>query len=183
VKRIAVKRAALSLPIALTLASGIASAEDAPTPQTSGGWVVSQTTSPVDYSPIATATTASRKIAGVPALRLSIRCRGGRTELAISGPAITPPGDDYFISYRVNGGQSVNFGGVAPSFGDGVAFKGDAAALLQSFPADGELAVDVMPLRGSTQQGMFSLSGLETLRAKIGAICKWPHVLAKPNNR
>lgn len=182
-KRIAVKRAALSLPIALTLASGIASAEDAPTPQTSGGWVVSQTTSPVDYSPIATATTASRKIAGVPALRLSIRCRGGRTELAISGPTITPPGDDYFISYRVNGGQSVNFGGVAPSFGDGVAFKGDAAALLQSFPADGELAVDVMPLRGSTQQGIFPLGGLETLRAKIGAICKWPHVLAKPNNR
>ena len=182
-KCIAVKPAAISLPVALALASGIASAQDASTPQTGGGWVVSQTTSPVDYSPIATATTASRKIAGSPALRLSIRCRGGRTELAISGPAITPPGDDYFISYRVNNGQSVHFGGVAPSFGDGVAFKGDAAALLQSFPADGELAVDVMPLRGSAQQGVFSLSGLEMLRAKIGATCKWPPVLANPNNR
>jgi len=29
-----------------------------------GGWIISQTTSPVDYSPIATATTSSRKIAG-----------------------------------------------------------------------------------------------------------------------
>lgn len=170
-----VSRAALRLPIALALVSTIASAQE--------GWVVSQTTSPVDYSPIATATTASRKIAGSPPLRLSIRCRSGRTELAVSGPSITLPGDDYFISYRVNDGQSVQFGGVAPSFGDGVAFKGDAGALLQSFPADGELAVEVMPLRGSSQQGIFSLNGLETLRAKIGATCKWPHVLANPNNR
>jgi len=182
VKRLAVKRAALGFPVALALASTIAAAQDAPTPQT-GGWVVSQTTSPIDYSPIATATTTSRKIAGSPALRLSIRCRGGRTELAISGPSITLRGDDYFISYRVNDGQSVNFGGVAPSFGDGVAFKGDAAALLQSFPADGELAVIVMPLTGSSQQGSFSLNGLEMLRTKIGATCKWPHMLANPNNR
>jgi hypothetical protein len=40
----------------------------------------------------------------------------------------------------------------------------------------------VMSLRGSSQQGIFSLNGLETVRAKIGATCKWPHVLAKPNN-
>ena len=172
-----VKRAARSLPIVLALVSAVASAQD--------GWVVSQTTSPVDYSPIATATTTSRKVAGSLAqpLRLSIRCRGGRTELAISGPAITLPGDDYFISYRINDGQAVAFGGAAPSFGDGVAFKGDAAALLQSFPADGELTVEVMPLKGNAQQGIFSLNGLEALRAKIGATCKWPHVLANPNNR
>ena len=92
-------------------------------------------------------------------------------------------GDDYFVSYRVNGGQSVQFAGSAASFGDGVAFKGDAAALLQSLPTEGDLAVQIMPLRGSAQQGSFSLNGLETLRAKIGATCKWPHILANPNNR
>ena len=177
------KSAVLGFAIALTFVSGIASAQDAAQPPQTGGWVVSQTTSPVDYSPIATATTTSRRIAGSPALRLSIRCRSGRTELAISGPEITLPGDDYFISYRVNDGQSVQFGGAAAAFGDGVAFKGDAAALLASFPAGGELAVEVMPLRGSAQQGIFSLSGLDTLRAKIGATCKWPHVLATPSNR
>jgi hypothetical protein len=160
--------------------SGIASAQDATQP--GGGWIVSQTTSPVDYSPIATATTSSRDIAGSPPLQLLIRCRGGRSELAVSGPEITGPGNNYFISYRVNDGQSVQFGGVTPAFGDGVAFKGDAGALLRSLPAAGELAVLVMSLRGSSQQGIFSLNGLETLRAKIGATCKWPHVLAKPNN-
>ena len=110
------------LPVAFALVSGIASAQDATQP--GGGWIVSQTTSAVDYSPIATATTSSRPIAGSPPLRLSIRCRGGRSELAVSGPEITGPGNHYFISYRVNDGQSVQFGGVAPAFGDGVAFKG-----------------------------------------------------------
>jgi hypothetical protein len=175
-----VKRAVSLLPIALALVSGIASAQDATQP--GGGWVVSETTSPVDYSPIATATTSSRRIEGNPPLQLSIRCRGGRSELAVSGPEITSPGDHYFISYRVNDGQSVQFGGVAPAFGDGVAFKGDAGALVRSLPGAGELTVLVISVKGISQQGIFSLNGLATLRAKIGATCKWPHVLATPNN-
>ena len=174
------KSAVRLLPIAFVLVSRIASAQDVTQP--GDGWIVSQTTSPVDYSPIVTATTSSRDIAGSPPLQLSIRCRGGRSELAVSGPEITGPGNLYFISYRVNDGQSVQFGGVAPAFGDGVAFKGDAGALLRSFPAAGQLAVRVISVKGISQQGIFSLNGLETLRAKIGATCKWPHVLAKPNN-
>jgi len=176
-----VKRTAGLVAIAFALASGMASAQDAAT-EPGGGWVVSQTTSAVDYSPIATATIASRHVAGTTPLKLSIRCRGGRSELAISGGEITGPGDDYFISYRVNEGQSVRFGGVAPTFGDGVAFKGDAGALLQSLPAGGELTVLVISVKGSSQQGVFPLDGLERLRAKIGATCNWPHLLAKPNN-
>ena len=174
------KRAVRLLPIAFALVSGIASAQDAP--QQDGGWIVSETTSPVDYSPIATATISSRPIADNQPLQLSIRCRGGRSELAVSGPQITGPGNHYFISYRVNDGQSVQFGGVVPAFGDGVAFKGDAGALVRSFPAGGELAVLVISMKGISQQGVFSLDGMDILRAKIGATCKWPHVLATPAN-
>jgi hypothetical protein len=147
------------------------------------GWVVSETTSPVDYSPIATATTSSRKVAGSSPMQLAIRCRGGRTELAVTGPAIKGRGDDYFISYRVNGGQSVQLAGSTPTFGDGIAFKGDVVALLQSLPNDGEFAVRLLPVAGAELDGIFSLSGLEMLRTKIGATCKWPHAIAKPNNR
>jgi len=147
------------------------------------GWIVSETTSPVDYSPIATATTSSRKVAGGPAMRLTIRCRSGRTELVVAGPAITGPGDNYFISYRVNGGQSVQLAGAAPAFGDGVAFRGDVVALLKSLPDDGELVVRLLPLSGSELDGIFSLDGLEALRTRIGATCKWPHAIAKPNDR
>jgi hypothetical protein len=144
------------------------------------GWVVSETTSPIDYSPIATATTASRKVGGA---ELSIRCRGGRTELAVTGPAITGRGGNYRISYRVNGGQSVQLAGAPAAFGDGVALKGDVVTLLQQLPGDGELAVRLMPLSGNELEGIFSLNGLETLRTRIGPTCKWPRAIAKPNDR
>ena len=147
------------------------------------GWIVSETTSPVDYSPIATATASSRKAAGAPAMLLTIRCRGGRTELVVAGPDITRPGDNYFISYRVNGGPSVQLAGAVAAFGDGVAFKGDVVALLQSLPGNGEFVVRVFPVSGSEFEGIFSLDGLEALRARIGATCKWPHTVARPNNR
>jgi hypothetical protein len=151
--------------------------------QAGDGWVVSETTSPIDYSPIATATIAPRKVAGGSPMQLSIRCRGGRTELALTGPAITGRGDNYFISYRVNGGQSVQLAGATAAFGDGVAFKGDVVVLLQQLPGDGEFAVRLMPPSGNELEGIFSLNGLETLRARIGATCKWPHAIAKPAER
>lgn len=147
------------------------------------GWIVSETTSPIDYSPIATATTASRNLTDGAPIQLSIRCRGGRTELALSGKAITGRGDNYHLSYRVNGDQPVQLAGVPAAFGVGVAFKGDVVALLQQLPGDGELAVRLIPLSGSELDGIFSLNGLEKLRARIGATCKWPQAIAKPADR
>ena len=65
------------------------------------GWIVSQTTSPVDYTPIATATISSREAAAGSAMQLSIRCRGGRTQLTVAGHALPGRGDGYVVSYRV----------------------------------------------------------------------------------
>jgi hypothetical protein len=146
------------------------------------GWVISETTSPIDYSPIATATTSSLDGAGGSPMRLSIRCRGGRTELTVAAPAITRPGNEYFIFYRVNGGRSGQFEGTAPAFGDGVAFKGDVVPLLQSLPGEGTLLMRVASVSGKPVDGIFSLNGMETMRARIGATCKWPHAVAKPND-
>jgi hypothetical protein len=146
------------------------------------GWVISETTSPVDYSPIATATTSSLDAAGGSQMRLSIRCRGGRTEMTVAGPAITRPGSEYFIFYRVNGGRSGQFEGAAPAFGDGVALKGDVVALLQSLPTEGTLLMRVVTVSGKPVDGIFSLNGLETPRERISATCRWPHAVAKPND-
>lgn len=145
-------------------------------------WIVSQTTSPVDFSPIATATISSRADAGSSAMQLSIRCRSGRTEVVVAGPAISGRGDDYTISYRVNGGQPVQIAAAALAFGAGVAFKTDAVAMIQSLPGEGELAVHLSPRVGASQDASFSLVGLERVRPKIAASCKWPQAIAKPNN-
>src|SRR4030088_717219 len=64
-------------------------------------WVVSETTSPVDYMPIVTATTVSRRGAVGSPMQLSIHCRGGRTELVVAGPAVSRSAE-YAISYRIN---------------------------------------------------------------------------------
>jgi hypothetical protein len=145
-------------------------------------WIISQTTSPLDYSPIATATTTSRAVAGESAMQFAIRCRNGRTELAIAGPAIAGRAEDYVISYRINDGQPVQIAAVAPAFGPGIAFKGDQSALLLSLPGKGELAVHLSPRLGAAQDGVFSLGGLATVRGRIEATCKWPHAVAKPND-
>src|SRR6266404_5011046 len=65
-------------------------------------WIVSETTSPVDYTPIFTATTFSRDGSNGSSMQLSIRCRAGRTELVVAGPAFSRSREGYAISYRIN---------------------------------------------------------------------------------
>ena len=144
-------------------------------------WIISQTTSPVDYSPVATATISSQDGAAEAAMKLSIRCRGGRTELVVAGPGISRRGDDYAVSYRVNDGQQVQIAAALPASGAGVAFGGDVIRLLQSLPGAGSLSVHLAPRTGTALDGTFSLGGWEGVRAKMIAACKWSHPVAKPN--
>lgn len=143
------------------------------------GWIVSETTSPVNYAPIVSATTPSR--AG-SLMQLAIHCRSGRTELVVSGPAATGSGADYTVSYSVNDGKPVQVAAGPPSFGSGVAFTGDVVRLLQSFPDDGHIAIRIAPRAGAAQDGLFSLGGLKTLREKLATACRWPNAVAAPRN-
>jgi hypothetical protein len=141
------------------------------------GWITSVTTSPLDYSLIATATKSSREVASGSAMQLSIRCRGGRTELALAGPGISGRAQDYVISYRIDGREPVQVA-TAPAIGAGIAFKIDASSLVQSLPAEGELAVHITSHREAVQDGTFSLGGLDLVRETIAAACKWPPAIA-----
>ena len=143
-------------------------------------WVISETTSPVNYTPIVTATAYSR--GGGALMKLSIRCRGGRTELAVSGPAVSSGGADYAISYRINDRPSVQLATGPPSFGSGAAFPGDVVRLLQSLPEEGHIAVRMSNRSGAAQEGLFLLGGLKTVREKLAAACKWPNAVAGPRD-
>ena len=145
-------------------------------------WTISETTSPVDYSPIATATTLAGVGSAESSMKLSIRCRGGRTELSFAGPAISGRGDGYAISYRINDGKPAQVAAAVPSFGSGVAVAGDAVRLLQSFPDNAVLAVHLSPGAGAAHDATFSLAGLDAMRARMAAICKWPLAVARPGN-
>jgi hypothetical protein len=145
-------------------------------------WIISETTSPVNYTPIVTATAFSRGSTDGPLMQLSIHCRGGRTELVVSGPTVSSGGTDAAISYRINDGQPVQLAAGVPSFGTGAAFPGDVVRLLQSLPEEGHIAVRMSNRSGAAQDGRFVLGGLKTVREKLAAACKWPHAVAKPRS-
>src|SRR5258708_6110156 len=68
----------------------------------SDNWIISETTSPVDYTPIVSATALSTGGSDGSSMHLSIHCRGGRTELVVAGPAVSRSSVDYVISYPIN---------------------------------------------------------------------------------
>jgi hypothetical protein len=145
-------------------------------------WIVSETTSPVDYAPMVVATTFSRGGSEGSSMQLSIHCRGGRTELVVAGPAVSRSSGEYAISYRINDDQPVQLAAGSPSFGTGAAFTGDVVRLLQSLPEEGGIAVRLSTRTGAAQDGHFFLGGLKTVREKVAAACKWPHAVAGPRN-
>jgi hypothetical protein len=146
-------------------------------------WIISETTSPVNYTPIVTATAFARGGSEGSLTQLSIHCRGGRTELVVSGPAVSSGGGDHTISYRINDGQPVQVGAGPPSFGTGAAFRGDVVQLLLSLPEEGGIAVRLSTRAGSVHDGAFSLGGLRMVREKVAAACKWPNAVARPRNQ
>ncbi|MFG3595173.1 hypothetical protein [Bradyrhizobium sp. RDI18] len=148
----------------------------------SDNWLVSETTSPVDYSPVVVATTSSRGGSDSATMQLSIHCRGGRTELVITGPAVSRSAEEYLISYRVNDDVLVRLPAARPSFGVGAAPRGDVVRMLQSLPDEGEFAVRLSSRTGAASEGHFLLGGLKTIREKLATACKWPHAVARPRN-
>ena len=137
-------------------------------------WFVTETTSPLDYSPIAVATATAAAGGDGATMSLSVQCRGGRTDMVVAGTAIQRGPEDATVTYMVNAGPPVPVAvGGAPS-GKGLAFRLDTVSLVASLPNDGDMTVRVAGRQGGAVEGKFSLAGLAKARAKIAAPCKWP---------
>lgn len=164
------KLAAISLAVAL--ASGDAAAQGSAQAPGAGNWIVSETMSPVDYRPVVVAT--ARSELGGASMQLSIVCRGGRSEMAITAPAITRRGEEYTITYSLNGAQPVTITSASPSSGAGTAFRGDVLRLLATFPEEGEIAIRVTNRQGAVLEGSFPLNGLKMVRSRLTVACPVP---------
>jgi hypothetical protein len=159
---------------AMSPAPGVAPAAD--------NWIVSETTSPLDYTPVAVATALSSGGPDGTILQLSIQCRGGRTDLVIMGPALTGRREDSFVSYVVNDGQPVVVAAGTPASGAGVTIRGDVVRLLASLPDRGEISFRVTPPQGAALNGRYDLAGLKIVRDRLAGPCKWPAVAGAPHN-
>lgn len=133
-------------------------------------WVVSETTSPIDYSPVIIATAT----AGTPAgsgMKLSISCRGGSTSFVLGSPAGLPAGDRYVVWYTIDGNSAKALPAAITS--SGLALSGDMVGLLLSLPPQGEIGFRIVGRYDVMLEGRYSLAGLKTTRERMAVPCKW----------
>ena len=140
---------------------------------TVGKWVVSETRSPIDYSPVATAT-ASSSAGADGVLQLSIQCRGGRTEMVIRSAPLMRRAEDHVVSYVINDAPPVAVTSGLSSSGSGIALKGDVAGFLMSLPAEGAIDFRLSDRQGGTLEGRYDLPGIKAVVARLAGPCKWP---------
>jgi len=115
-------------------------------------------------------------------MQLSIHCRGGRTDLVITGPALTGRGEDSVVSYVVNDGQPVVLAAGTPAPGSSIAIRADVVSLLASLPDHGDIAFRVANRQGATLEGRYALAGLKTQLARLAGPCKCPAAAGTPRN-
>src|SRR5712671_1173168 len=140
-------------------------------------WIISETTSPVDYRPqIAALTTAHASSQDAPS-SLAIRCRARRTELTISTTGSWKPAvdDEVKVVYRINEEPPIEQRWKAAEMGRSLAFSGDVVRFLRSMPDSGQILVKVYAGKSPPYESTFQLAGLDPVRRKIAAACNWPH--------
>jgi hypothetical protein len=137
-------------------------------------WIFSETTSPIDYSPVVVASAIAGGAQDGSGMKLSIACRGGNKSLALTGPGVLPAGESYTVSYAVDGGPPTTLTAAATPSGTGMAVGGDVVRLLASLPAQGEIAFRIAGRQGGKLEGRYSLAGLKTTRERMAVSCKWP---------
>jgi hypothetical protein len=137
-------------------------------------WVVSETTSPFDYSLIALATTSASGGSDGSGLQLTIQCRGGGTELVLSSVALAQRDKDDAVAYRIDDGAPVPLATGRPASGAGLAVKGDMVRLLAALPDHGTIAFRITRRQEPPLEGRFALASLNATLKRLAAPCKWP---------
>jgi hypothetical protein len=151
-------------------AGSASGSEDTATPE---NWIVSETTSPIDYSLVVIATAIARVASDGSVMKLSIACRGGTTSLVLGIAGALPAGDGFAVSYALDGGSPTTLAAIAAPSGTGMAVGGDVAHFLTSLPPQGEIAFRLVG-RHVTLEGRYSLAGLKTARERMAVSCRWP---------
>ena len=149
------------------------------------GWTVSETTSPVDYSPLVTATILARSETKNAATALVVRCRGRRTELGLrmEGSPRASRGGEILVAYQINDLPMVKLRWTASADGKTANYKEDATALLQSFSEDARLKIIVPDGSGRDSEAAFQLAGWNVIRDKIATACMWTSTASKSLER
>ncbi len=165
-------------PIGTVLPDITATTVDAPAEPPDTNWLVSETTSPVDYTPLLTAMTRLPSSEKHAPNTLAIRCRGGRTEFLVrtGGTWRVSRAREVQVDYQINDRPVVRLPWTASADGRTAIYKDDPVGLLQSLPDGAQLKINVLDEPGPGHEATFPLAGLDAVREKIAAACKWAPV-------
>ncbi|QQN66051.1 hypothetical protein JIR23_10380 [Bradyrhizobium diazoefficiens] len=145
-------------------------------PPQSPNWIISETTSPVDYKPqIAAQTTARAGSKDGPA-SLVIRCRANRTELLLSTAGLSTkiPSTEIKVVFQINDRPLVDERWRVTDGGRSLAFPGDAVRFIRSMPETGRFLVKMYAGTAPPEESKFELTGLEAVRRRFAEVCSWP---------
>ena len=157
-------------PPAMQERSGAADA--APPAEPGARWLFSETTSPIDYSPVAIASASSPAQPGGGTVQLSFGCRAGKSEMVVRGPSAAATLDGATVSFALPDRPPTAVQVVAA--GNGLAARTDVGRLLASLPGRGSLGIMVMTREGATQQAHFDLAALKGAVDRLARPCRWP---------
>jgi hypothetical protein len=148
-------------------------------------WIVSETTSPIDYSPLVTAVIHATPEANDGPNVLLVRCRRLQTEIAVrTDRAWTATrGHELQIEYQIDGQPGVKLPWVLSADGKMATYGADTVGFLQSLPDGATLRIDVSQKGGARHEAMFPLAGLQAIRKRIGVACNWASADTKAEKR
>lgn len=136
-------------------------------------WVVSETKSPVDYSPLLTA--VIRPTSGSPGgpVSLAIRCRGGQTGLLIRTERTwhATRRNALPVDFQINSQSTLRQNWTLSADAKIASYADDGVELLRSLPDGARLTVSVAD---GAEQATFLLAGWDAIRKRVETACKWP---------
>ena len=135
------------------------------------GWIVSETTSPIDYSPLVTAVLEPVQYGDNGPINLAVRCREKRIELTFQFPGNSDRRDEPQIYLKSEDQSPARLDVSWSSDGKIATVKSDPVSLLQSLP-DGS-TLKMWAGERAPQDTTFKLVGLEGVIAKVAATCNW----------
>jgi hypothetical protein len=148
-------------------------------------WIVSETTSPVDYSPLVSATIRPRQQVNSGLSGLTISCRAKRIELSLRlmGDLDVPRWGELRIDSQIGDQRSVKQRWRwDEEQGTILFYEGDPIALLQSLPDGARLRLGVGDSKGARHMATYHLFGLDTVRKKVASACPLPSSSAQASS-
>ncbi|OKO83323.1 type VI secretion system-associated protein TagO [Bradyrhizobium sp. AS23.2] len=149
------------------------------------GWLVSETTSPRDFSPLFVAKLyALPPVAADAPETLVLRCRNMRTEMSLGANGVWRAlrGGDVEVVISPDQPAARPMRWRLAVDGRSASMPGDPVDLVRGL-GGGRTSISVTDDAGRISSAIFNLAGIDTVRARLANACRWPNATVESRGR